>query len=136
MKYLVWILAFVILIFSFWNVFGATNSIFNNSTNRIPYCNYWECWLVEWVNSVRNINAIEKNRSASQYIQDVTIYVLSFLALIATLYIIYAWFNLLTSAWDEDKAKKSKTIILYAIGWLLIIFIAWPLIDFVLNIIN
>ena len=136
MKFIVWILVFLSVFLSFWNVYSASDSIFKNTTNEIPYCNDWECWLKEWVKAIKNIDAVVNNRTASQYIQDVVVYLLRFLALIATLFIIYAWFNLLTAAWDEEKATKSKKIILYAVLWLFIIFIAWPLIEFVLNIIN
>ena len=138
MKFIVWILVFLSVFLSFWNVYSATNSIFKNSTNEIPYCNDWDkgCWLEEWIKAVKKIGFIENERKASVYIQDVVVNLLRFLALIATLIIIYAWFNLLTAVWDEEKAGKSKKIILYAVLWLFIIFIAWPLIEFVLNIIN
>lgn len=138
MKYfLSFVTAFLVIFSFFWDTtFAARNSLFNNTTNQIPYCNDGECWLEEWVYSIENINAIETQRSASQYIQDVVRYILYFLALIATLIIIYSWFNLLTSVWDEEKAKKSKQIIVYAIVWLILIYLAGPLVDFVVWILN
>lgn len=137
MKYILSFLALVLVFFSFfWETYSARNSLFNNTTNEIPYCNDWECGIDQWVYAVENINVIESQRSASQYIQDIVIYILNFLAFIAIIIIIYAWFNMLTSVWDEDKAKKSKQIIIYAILWLIIIYIAWPLIDFVIWILN
>lgn len=138
MKYLLWILAVISILFSFWNVEwytnSNTNSIFNNKETDVPYCNNWECWIPEWVEAIKDIDWLVTDRSATEYIQDIVVYVLRFLAIIATILIIYAWFNLLTSAWDEEKAKKSKQIIIYTIIWIFIIFIAWPLIKFVLGI--
>lgn len=135
MKYILSFFALFFVYFSFfWDISNA-NSIFDNSTNQIPYCNNpWECWLNEWVNAVKDIDALETTRTASQYVQSVVKYILWFLAMIATFIIIYAWFNLLTSIWDEEKAKKSKQIIMYAIWWIFVIYIAGPLIDFVIKI--
>ena len=45
-----------------------------------------------------------------------------FIWIITILLIIYAWFNILFSAWDEEKIKKAKSTILYiAIGLLLLV---------------
>ncbi len=134
------ILLCIVLVFStffvFWEASFAWNSIFNGWTTEVPYCKWDSCWLEEWVDSVKNIDAIEWNRSASEYIQAVVKYILSFLSLVAILVIIYAWFNLLTWIWDEEKAKKTKQIIVYAVLWLVIIFLAWPIVDFVVKILN
>ena len=43
---------------------------------------------------------------------------------------------MLTAAWDEDKAKKSKTIIVFAIIGLLIIYLAWPITNFVIDVLS
>ena len=136
MKYILSILVVLFVSLSFSSNINVATAVFNNTTTEIPYCNDWECWLEEWINAIKNVDGIETERSASVYIQAVVKYVLWFLALIATIMIIYAWFNLLTWIWDEDKAKKTKSIIIYAIVWLAIIFLAWPIITFVLNILN
>lgn len=63
-------------------------------------------------------------------VQDYIVYLFWFLALIAILYWIYWGFSIL-SAWDdEEKVSKWKTIIIQAIIWLLIIFLAWPITSF------
>lgn len=140
MKYILSVLSLIFLIFSFsitTNSYAASNSIFNNQTNKIPYCDDgWECGLKEWIEAIKDIDAIETSRSASEYIQAVVKYVLWFLALITIIIIIYSWFNILTSIWDEEKAKKSKTIIIYSIIWLAIIFLAWPISDFIFKVLN
>lgn len=102
----------------------------------IPYCTGNDCWLEEWVKAVEWVDGVVTNMSASQYIQVVVKYILRFLMLISTLIIIYAWFVLMLWLWDEEKAKKTKMIMIYAVVWLVIIYLAWPLTDFVFNILN
>lgn len=135
MKYLLSIFAFFITLFSFSinNTFSYSNVIFNDSNYSFPYCNHpWECWLKEWVDAVKDVNALENKRTASQYAQDVVKYLLSFVALVWTFIIIYAWFNLFTSIWDEEKAKKSKQIIIYTLLWIILMYLAGPIIEFVI----
>jgi len=55
------------------------------------------------------------------------------LYIIAVIVILWAGFQILTSAWDEEKTKKWKTIIIQAIVWLLVIFIASSIVNFVLT---
>ncbi len=116
-------------------IWSVNASIFWGDNSEIPYCNWDECWLQQWVDQVKNswIDWVVIEWKASEYIQSIIVYILGFLSLIAVILIIYAWFNLLTSAWDEDKAKKSKTIILFSIIWLVIIYLAWPITNFVIS---
>ena len=104
--------------------------------DSIPYCQWSECWLEKGVEAVKDIDAVETKRSASEWIQAVVKYILWFLMLLATLIIIYAWFVLMLWLWDEEKAKKTKMIMMYAVIWLVIIYLAWPLTDFIFNILN
>lgn len=134
-KILIFILFIIWSLFVFSNTY-ATNSIFNNTTTEIPYCKWNDCWIKQWVESIKSIEWMENKASASQYIQRVTKYILWFLALVATLFIIYSWFVLLTWAWDEEKSKKSKTIIVYSLLWIVIIFLAWPIVDFILKVLK
>lgn len=139
MKYILSFLALLVVFFtSIWQSYSFSfNILLNNWSGRIPYCNQGDdCWVNNWIRAIEWIDAIETQRSFSQYVQDIAIYILNFLAFIAIFVIIYAWFNMLLSLWDEEKAKKSKQIITYAILWLIIIYIAWPLIDFVVWILN
>ena len=117
------------------------NSIFNiNCGSSIPYCdpNWPEpCWLNNWIQNVKwQINNVETNRTFSQYSQDIIKYILWFITLIAVIYIIYAWFNILVWAGDEEKAKKTKSIIIYVIIWMIIIWLAYPIVLFVLKVLN
>jgi len=138
MKYTLFFITFFIFLFTFsLNICNWSNSLFDNSNEEIPYCNDdWECWVIQWIEAVKDIEAVENEKKASQYIQDIVKYILSFLALVATLIIIYAWFTVLISVWDEEKTKKSKQMIIYSIIWLVIIFMAWPIINFVIDVLN
>ena len=136
MKKIILYFVFIFILFCFLNIVNA--SLFNNIENTNPYeqsCKNNNC-LKEWIESIKKIKWLETNRKASVYIQDITIYILWFIFLIAVLYIIYAWFIILTAAWDDEQTKKWKTIIIYTIVWIIIIFIAWPIIKFVLNILT
>jgi hypothetical protein len=106
------------------------------SSGEVPYCNDWECWLDKWIEAIEWVDIIVTNKTASQYVQDVVKYLLWFLMLISVIIIIYSWVVLLTWVWDEEKAKKTKKIILYAILWLIIIFLAYPISDFVFKVLN
>jgi len=55
------------------------------------------------------------------------------LYIIAVIVILWAGFQILTAAWDEEKTKKWKTIIIQAVIWLLVIFIASSIITWVIN---
>ncbi|MDD2870592.1 MAG: hypothetical protein PHS49_01260 [Candidatus Gracilibacteria bacterium] len=60
---------------------------------------------------------------------------LTFLYLVAVLLGIWGGFNILTAAGDEEKVKKGKTILLQAIGGIVVIFLAGSIIDWLLTLI-
>jgi hypothetical protein len=64
-------------------------------------------------------------------VQKYIVNILSFLYLAAVLYWLYWWFLILTAGEDkEEKVKKWKTIIIQALIWIVIIYLAWPIISF------
>ncbi|MDD3144874.1 MAG: hypothetical protein PHV23_02065 [Candidatus Gracilibacteria bacterium] len=119
---------------------NQTNAgIFGGDSTQIPYCQPGEpCGLGDGVDQVKNsgIQGLVTIGTGSEYVQRMVAYALSFLAIVAVILIIYAGFNLLISIGDEEKAKKSKTIIFFAILGLLIIFLAKPITTFVINILS
>jgi len=135
----------ILLVSSFGSV-SATIFSTNNSAGSIfwggsatsnPYCNSWDCWLQAWIEAVRwNVDGIVTDRSLSDYIQDIIVFLLGFLSIIAIIYIIYAGFTLLSSAWDEDKMKNTKNTILYVIIGLVIIWLAGPITTFVFRVLD
>jgi type IV secretory pathway VirB2 component (pilin) len=53
--------------------------------------------------------------------------------LIAVLYIIYAGFQIMTGAGDEEKNKKAKNIILYVVIGIVIMWLAYSIVDFIIK---
>ena len=113
------------------NPFISNADLFNDNNNHSTH--YWEwAWINEWINSVWSaVNWLVTDRPFHVYIQDVVIYILSFVSVIAVLYLIYAWFVLFTAAWDDEKVTNTKKIILYVLGGLLIIWLAWSIYAFI-----
>jgi hypothetical protein len=135
-KVLIFFLGFILL-FSFFSLANADfwSDLFGNN-KEIPYCNWDDCWLEKWANQIKSagISGIITDWTASAYIQKIIAYLLTFLKVVAVIIIIYAWFNMLTAAWDDEKFKSSKKIITFAIIWLAIIYLAWPITSFVIGI--
>jgi len=107
---------------------------------------YATAWLVlVWLNNVVNAIDFDKNWNAEQsdlawtskplneVIADWMAYLVWFLYLIAIIMMIYGGFNILTAAWDEEKVKKGKTILMQAVGWLIVVFIANSVITWLIN---
>ena len=60
-------------------------------------------------------------------------YLLWFLALIAVVFVIYGWFQILTAGWDEDRVKKWKTTLINALIGVFVIWISWALVSWVIG---
>lgn len=133
------ILVLFILFFSILNFTHSSfvSDLFDDRDTEIHYCQDDECWIDNWINVVgNNVDWIVTDETASSYFQNVVKYLLWFVYLIAVAIIIYSWFNLLTWAWDEEKAKKSKSMIIYVIIWIVIIFLASSIIGFILKVLD
>lgn len=127
----------ILLFISSINIWYAWASDFFDENEKIPYCQEGEnCSLSGWIEQVKPIKTFVTNKKFSEYSQDVVVYVLWFVYLIAIILIIYAWFNILTWAWDEEKVKKSKKIIFFVVLWVVIIYLANPILVFVQKILN
>ena len=61
-------------------------------------------------------------------------YALSFVAIIGVLIILFAGFQILTAGGDEKKVGSSKTMIMYAAIGMIVMFLAWSITKFVINI--
>lgn len=136
-KLLIWLMLVIGIIF--WNssiVFaGWLQNLLDPIWPAVPVCQGDECGWDNWVEAVRGaIEWSETQKPASQYIQDIVNYLLSFLAIVWVLYIIYAWFNILTAGWDDDKVSGSKKTITYVAVGLLVIFLASSIINFIFSI--
>lgn len=113
------------------------SDIFSDSNPETPYCQDDECSLESWITVMKAwINDIEKDRKASTYVQDIIKYVLWFVTLVWVIYIIYSWFQIMISAWAEDKVKKSKMTIFYIFMWIVLIWLAYPIVNFMMKLLN
>jgi len=117
---------------------AGLSDLINQGTD-IPYCHGDDadkCGLENGFEHIKQVDDLENDRSASEYIQDVVAYVLSFLAIITVLIIIYAWFIILTSVGDDDKVSGAKKTIIYAFAGLVLIFLAFPIAEFMIDILT
>lgn len=139
-KIFVQIFASLLLFFSF---LGASTpiyaSFFEHDDPVVPYCKDDECWLDEGIELVKEgINDMETERPFSQYVQDIIIYLLTFISIIGVIYIIYAWFQLMIGwAWDDsEKMKKTKNIILYVLAGIVLMWLAYSIMIFIIDVLN
>ena len=105
-----------ILYIIIWFIFFSINKV-NSDLFWTDKINIWLIWDTE------NVDVV---------IQDYTAYLLWFLYLVAVIYWLYGWFKILTAWEDDDKVKSWKTIIIQALFWILIIFLAAPIVNFFL----
>ena len=73
--------------------------------------------------------------SADQVWQTIIANIMAFLYLISVVYWLWGGFNILTAGWDEEKVKKWKTVLIQAMIWLIVIFLAGSIIEWIINII-
>ncbi|MDA9129474.1 pilin [Candidatus Gracilibacteria bacterium] len=92
-----------------------------------------ECGFQQGIDTVGGVGGFRTDVGATDLIQQIVGYILSFVSLIAVLYIIYAGFQILTGNGEEEKLKKSKQTILYVILGIIVIWLAWPITVFVIG---
>jgi type IV secretory pathway VirB2 component (pilin) len=56
--------------------------------------------------------------------------------IVGVIYIIYAGFQLMTGGGDEEKLKKTKNIIVYVIIGIIVMWLAYPLMKFIIRLLN
>ena len=115
---------------------GFFDSFIDSGKPNIYICNdEGECGLLIWIKKMKDaLYGIETERSFSVYVQDIIQYLLTFISIIAVIYIIYAGFMILIGNGDEEKVKKSKSTIIYVVVGIILIWLAWPITKLILNI--
>lgn len=63
-------------------------------------------------------------------------YIIGLFYFIAVVFWIYWWFTILVSWWDEEKVKKWKNIVIYMVIWLIVIFLASQIVNWVIDVNN
>ncbi len=118
-----------------WVSAGFLSDLFDWDWAQPYICQNDDCGTDDGIEAVRDaLDGSEKNKPASQYIQDIVNYVLTFMAIVWVLYIIYAGFNILTAAGDDEKVSNSKKTITYVAIGLLIMFLAYSIIGFIFGV--
>lgn len=87
----------------------------------------WVIWWEQWGTG---------NRNFIDVIQNMIKWLLSILAIITVIVLLYGWFNMITAAWDDEKYKKWFTIAKQAAIWLIFIWLAWLFVMIVFYVIN
>ena len=73
------------------------------------------------------------DKPISEFAQDIVTYLLTFVSLVGVIYIIYAGAQLMLSAGDEEKLKKTRQIILYVVLGIIIIWLSFPIINWTIK---
>jgi hypothetical protein len=103
----------------------------------LPYCDNNECGYQQWVQKVQwLIGEAETNQTLSQYIQNVVIYLLTFITIIAVIYIIYAWFRIMIWWWNDEAIKNSRKTIMNVAIWIVIIWLSYSIVAFIIDILD
>ena len=100
-------------------------------------------WLLA-LNSATNAIEIKKTRPTTEWdngqsndfigtLDTMLGYIIGLLYFIAIVFALYGWFQILTAAWDEEKVKKGKTTLINATIWLIVIFLASIIINWVIS---
>ena len=122
------ILSFTLLL-SFWNF--NTYALWGSESAKIPYCKDNNCGVDVWVELVKRwVIDVETEWKATDKIQEIVKYLLTFITLIAFIYVVYSWFRILTSSGEDETIKNAKKTIIYVIVWILVIWFAWAIANF------
>lgn len=99
----------------------------------------WVYWKLGTSTTYIGIIPIESSSIGSAEIYGLSTTILNiinwlntFIWIITLLLIIYAWFNILLSAWNEEKIKKAKQSIIYIIIWLTLLVLNYIILSFFL----
>jgi hypothetical protein len=124
------IILFFVIFFSFFSINYAwedcifySDDLNGNLTEKLEKCiNDWNFWWVipPWDNlDLAHWESFWE--SLKIWSEKIAILVGS----LAVLMIVYAWFLLVISTWDEEKIKKAKDILKWTILWFIWLLMAW-----------
>lgn len=137
----------LVILIAFWVLFlGALSPVFagdscwfnfsddNCGYSTPPYCTDGNCTLSGWLTATQTaLGGSITNKPLSEYIVDIVRYFLGFVSLIAVIYVIYAGFQVMTGAGDDEKTKKAKKIILFVIVGIVIMWLAYAIVSWTIT---
>lgn len=88
---------------------------------------------IDYGTSKVNTDLKGDDATADAAIQTLIRNFMGFLALVAFVYLLWGGFNILTAGGDEEKVKKGKTVIVQAAIGLVVIFLAWSIVNWVIT---
>lgn len=101
---------------------------------QIEYCSDGKCTIQDSTTAVSSaVGTLMSKKKIEVFVADTVKYFLSFVTLISVVYFIYAGFQLMTSGGDEEKAKKTRKIMVYVIAWIVLIWMAYWLVLIIIN---
>ena len=122
----------------FWSIwFEITNAgLFDSeSEKKIEYCDWGGCGLQEWADlAASSVEWVVTEWTATDQVQKIITYLLSFITFIAVVYIIYAWFRIMISSGEDEVIKTQKKTIWYVVVWIVVIWFAWTIANFAVTI--
>ena len=105
-----------------------------------------ECWdvanstpleFIQWCSEASTWLAVLNENSGREWVKDLAINiwkkVIQFGALFAIWAIVFSGIRYTTSAWDDEKIKSAKNTAIYGIVWLLLLLMAFPLVDIIIG---
>ena len=66
-------------------------------------------------------------------LDNIFTWLIGLLYFVAVVFAIWGWFQILTAGWDEEKVKKWKATLINAVIWLVVIFLASGIIQWIIS---
>lgn len=112
---------------SLYSTVWALSALQFTVSNAAGGMSFWNDKVQAWVKWTNN--------SADIAIQNIISTLAGFLTILAVVYALYGWFNILTAGWEEDKVKKWKTILIQALIWLVVIWLSYSIVTWLITLI-
>lgn len=101
--------------------------------SQIQFCSDGSCTLSWGSIAVQGaVGDLFTKKSISVFVTDLVRYFLSFVTIVAVVYVLWAWFQLMVSGGDEEAAKKARKIIIYVIAGIVLMWLAYWIVTLII----
>ncbi len=90
-------------------------------------------WICKVTDTLKWNSSWSDENNFIEILDNIAWYIIGLFYFISVMLWIYAGFIILTSGWEDDRVKKWKNILIYVILWLIIIFLASQIINWVID---